>query len=159
MRTVKKPMAPVKPCSAAAGEPNDSVLYTLTAVRDSPVASIFTSCTTSERAYHTFITESGGGALVQQSSHQKELSLFSVLYDCWLKGHTYTRLCRGTLVQELRQQQKQQQHYQQRPIAQLSLLKCFSEAATNILLLYISNSTLLHQQLFFFFLLFNIFKL
>lgn len=43
MRTVKKPMAPVKPCSAAAGEPNDSVLYTFTAVRDSPVASIFTS--------------------------------------------------------------------------------------------------------------------
>lgn len=71
------------------------MLYTFTAVRDSPVASIFTSCTTSERAYHTFITESGGGALVQQSSHQKELSLFSVLYDCWLKGHTYTRLCRG----------------------------------------------------------------
>lgn len=151
MRTVKKPMAPVKPCSAAAGEPNDSVLYTLTAVRDSPVASIFTSCTTSERAYHTFITESGGGALVQQSSHQKELSLFSVLYDCWLKGHTYTGSAEGHTRTGTAAAAE--------TAAALPATTNRSTLSPQVFSNSTFNSTLLHQQLFFFFLLFNIFKL
>lgn len=87
-------------------------------------------------------------------SPERALFIFSTVRLLAERAHIYQALQWGTLVQELRQQ-----HYQQRPIAQLSLLKCFSEEATNILLLYISNSTLLHQQLFFFFLLFNIFKL